>query len=107
MSWGRKRWKIIIATFILITTIDLMSEHLDIVNSKIHALPLTEICIKWEPRKPCEFTETCLILRRPGPFGDEKGSHPGPWYTVRFAVDALTKWEKDCCELETSQANLV
>ena len=51
--------------------------------------------------------EPYLILRRPGPFGDKKGSHPGPWYIVKFAVDALIKWEKDCCELETSLANLV
>ena len=51
--------------------------------------------------------EPYLILRRPGPFGDKKGSHPGPWYIVKFAVDALIKWEKDCCELETSLATLV
>ena len=51
--------------------------------------------------------EPYLILRRPGPFGDMKGSHPGPWYIVKFAVDALIKSEKDCCELETSRENLV
>ena len=51
--------------------------------------------------------EPYLILRRPGPFGDKKGSHPGLWYIVKFVVDALIKWEKDCCELETSLANLV
>ena len=43
--------------------------------------------------------EPYLILRRPGPFGDKKGSHPGPWYIVKFAVDALIKWEKTVVNL--------